>query len=215
MGIFKKIAVFSVCLVFVFCLSTRVSRAQTINSVSGTFSNNNTIQVSGSGFGSHNLSIQWLGGANGVIETTATGQTPSLSGWNFNSFSPNAVATDQAHSGTKSLKNNLVSTSPYAAAIRYGWPESIGPNQDIFVSWWVRRTHVGSGQWKMFRLNWQDDITDDYGQMVMFNWDTQRQLIVRPGPSIDANATADWSPLFPTQDNRWYRMDLTIHTSAA
>jgi hypothetical protein len=188
--------------------------APAINSISGTASDGQNVTISGSSFGSHGLAIQWLGGSNGTIEKTSTGAAPSLSGWNFTSFSSHVAATDQAHSGTKSLKNTLSNAGPYAAAIRYGWPTTIGPHQYIFASWWVRRTHTGSGQWKMFRLNWQDDITDDYPQLVMFNWDSSPQFFVRPGPNIEANTTADWSPLFPSQDNRWYRMDLAIYTSA-
>ena len=54
----------------------------------------------------------------------------------------------------------------------------------------------------------------DYPQIVMFNWYNSNQHFIRPGPGTEGNATADWSPPFPSKDDRWYRMDYTVHTSA-
>ncbi|HLD34402.1 MAG TPA: hypothetical protein VJB62_00915, partial [Patescibacteria group bacterium] len=85
MGLLKKIALFSACLVFVFLFSARVSRAQTVNSVSGTVANGNNVTVNGSGFGVKNPVAPYKydsfqTGSNGqAVSTTASGGVA----WNY------------------------------------------------------------------------------------------------------------------------------------
>lgn len=194
-------------------LPNLVLGAPSINGVSGTVSDGQNINVSGSEFGSHNLNVEWLGGNSGPIESGTIGQIPTRANWLFGtSWADTYFSDDYAHSGTKSLKVSTDNTA-YNGDLRYDSGINMGPGEDIFVSWWVRREHAGSGQWKMFRLDFENDITDGPYQLVMFNWDTQKQFIVRPGPDIEENSWQDWSPPYPSEDGRWYRLDLRIHTS--
>src|SRR3989339_550614 len=129
MGIFKKIAVFSACLVFVFCLSTRVSRAQTISSVSGTFSNNNTIQISGSGFGTKAVvaPYKYDNFENGIV-----GQT--VSGWSQNNN--NSVTYSTAY--TRGVSTKIADHN----ATGGNYNMSLGMDSDfsgqIYLDFWMR-----------------------------------------------------------------------------
>ncbi|GEM_PF-1945580 len=179
-------------------------------------SDGSVVRISGVDFGSSIPNYSWIGGSNGPVEMTPEGETPAnANNWIFDQGAGFNMITSNVnpHSGNKSLYY-VYSSNAYNGAVRYESPNPIGPDQTIFVSWWCKRQHDGDGQWKMFRINYRNDITDDYPQMVMFNWYNSSQFFVRPGPSISSNVTADWSPPYPKQDDRWYRMDLLIHTSS-
>ena len=194
-------------------LPSLVFGAPNIIGLSGNMSDGQTITIAGNSFGNHSLDIEWLGGNSGTIESSTVGQVPSRSNWSFGTgWADTYIANDYVHSGIKSLKVSTDNTY-YNGDMRFDSGANMGPGEDIFVSWWVRRNHSGSGQWKMFRLDFENDITDGPYQLVMFNWDTQQQFIVRPGPSVEENSWQDWSPPYPSQDGRWYRLDLMIHIS--
>lgn len=189
--------------------------ASTIDAVSGNAYDGSSLSITGRDFGEHSEAVQWLGGKTGLIETSPVGAPPpNENNWTFNSFGNNYVAADFVHSGLHSLKNDLVRNTAYAAAIRYGWISPIGYSQDIFISWWVRRVHAGEGQWKMFRVSYANDITDTATpQFKMFNWDNGSQFFVAAGPGTDATG-ASWTMPYPTLDNRWYRIDVEVHTAS-
>lgn len=186
-----------------------------VSATGGAYEDGAEVTVNGSGFGANALNIAWLGGADGLIETGTSGRTPSnINGWIFNQGvgCNMSIATTQARSGTKSLFCNLNTDGAYGGAVRYDNGAGIGPGQDIFVTWWTRRVHTGSGQWKMFRINHQNDITDDAPQLVMFNWDDSDQFFVRT--SAPGTGPSSWDAPYPKADNRWFRMDLLVRTSA-
>ena len=188
--------------------------APSIGGVSGTIADGHSVTISGSGFGNNSAQKEWLGGSDGMIESGIIGQVPSRANWSFGtSWADTYIAEDYVHSGNKSLKVSTNSDGLYNGDIRYNSNRQIGPGEEIFVSWWTRRNHVNTGQWKMFRLDFENDITDGPYQLNMFNHDTQRQFVVRPGPDAEANLWQSWSPPYPSQDDRWYRLDLMIHIS--
>ena len=202
-------------LILLFLSALQYAQAATISSVSGNGCDGNSIIITGSGFGTHSVVTQWLGGSDGLIETSPVGvPPPNVNNWTFDSFGDNYITTDSVHSGNHAFRNDLIRNIVYAAAIRYGWSSQIGYSQDTFISWWVRRVHVGEGQWKMFRVSYANDITDiATPQFKMFNWDNGTQFFVVAGPTTNATG-ASWSMPYPTQDNRWYRMDVEVHTSS-
>lgn len=185
-----------------------------ITGVSGTLSDGQAISISGSSFGSHPLKIEWIGGPAGLIETSTADQIPTKDKWYFDSNigADTLIATDQVHSGSKSLKSDANSSEPNGD-IRYDWGSAIDVHQYIFISWWVRRIHTGSGQWKMFRLGTINNITDNETESTLFNWDTQQIWGILAGRN-ESDTVASWNPPFPSADNRWYRMDYIIYTSA-
>src|SRR3989339_1604564 len=179
MGIFKKIALFSACLVFVFCLSTRVSRAQTISSVSGNMSEGQTITVNGSGFGNTGPNVvifdDFEKGTNGARIQTGAGSA-QIGTWN--STEGNVI-----YSNSASVSGGLA----FRADMTNGWrnlAETLLPNggdTDIFVSWWLYLPAADNypGQGTTDGTNWK--------QM----W-------------IQGSGTADDDLVFPTFDGSAY-----------
>lgn len=178
--------------------------------------NQSTGVLTGSGFGTHDLDIEWIGGSSGPIESTATGSTPVIANWSFEGIPSQVTSTSQVHSGTKSLYAPMTNTN-FFSPLRYDSGEDIAPGDEFFVSWWVRMANQSYGgssaQWKMFRVNYQDEISDDYPQIVMFNWTNQNQMYIRPGNTVEANSTPAY-PAYPDIEEKWYRMDLYVHESS-
>ena len=206
---------FLIFLVACIFLSAQVS-AVTISGVSGEIAHGQSVTLTGSNFGSNNLNIKWLGGNSGVIESGTNGSSPSnTDGWVFNNgagYNP-VVSTMHYHSGTKSLYHHTDS-SHYNSALRLDLGNDIQPGGHFYATWWVRFSYSSGGQWKMFRVNYQNDITDDAPQYVMFNWTTQaKELIIRPGPGVSDNTVNDWSPPFPALTDRWYRVETDVKIS--
>jgi hypothetical protein len=200
------------CLIGVFILPQICFTAPTLEQVTGLFKDGSEVIISGTEFSANTANIQFLGGKNGLIETAALDLTPAnTGGWIFNQgVGCNMKISDHdAHSGTKSL---FCEHDSYNAAVRYNHSAIIGPNQKVFVSWWVRRTHVGDGQWKMFRVNKINDIQDGAPEITMFNWYNSRQFFVRI--NFNSSDPRSWSMPYPQEDSRWYRMDFELHTSS-
>lgn len=177
-----------------------------------------TITHSSGGLGSALPTYSTLGGTSGIIESGTSGVTPANSGgWIFDQgVGTNAtVSTAHARSGTKSLFWSLNDSTQFNGALRYDYGSAINAGEKLYVSWWVRRTHVGDGQWKMFRVNWQNDIQDDYHQFAMFNWYNQDLFILRGGNPVGGSYdTTDYGPPYPAQDSRWYRMEIEATLSS-
>jgi hypothetical protein len=191
--------------------------APSISAVSGTITDGNNLIITGSNLGVNNLSFEWLGAA---IEAGATGSAFSRTKWlNGYSYSQSVYSTDQAHSGTKSLKAGPYTiSSGYGGDLRYNG-QTVGPNTDLFMSWWVRRTHSSNGQWKMLRISNINDVVDHAYEQVWFNWDNGygSQLFTRSG-AVDCTqggGTCDYGAAYYQEDNTWIRYDFIMHTSTA
>jgi hypothetical protein len=207
---FSRLAVVLTIIAF---LTVATAAAPVITGASGLYEEGSEVAISGSLFGSNNLDIQFLGGHDGLIETGALNQTPAnTNGWLFDQgVGCNMKISDShAHSGQKSLYCPQDSLN---AAVRYRHPRNIGPNQRVFVSWWVRRNHTGSGQWKIFRFKQENDIQDGAPETVMSRHATSAPFFVR----IDfaPSDPISWNMPYPNDDNRWYRIDVEVHTSSA
>ncbi len=189
-----------------------------VNTVSGTFENNQSVTISGVGFGTNALDysqiIQAVNGTNdGVVPA-------NIDGWRFDTPQGAYPIADtaQSHSGGVSLYHDGQPASGYNSVLAYDYGSGIGLNQTIFVSWWTRLNISTSGQWKMFRINWQNDIQDDAPQMTMFNWIGVggKQLINRPGPTTSSTGTDNYmNQVMSSVLNTWYRHDLIIELSSS
>lgn len=198
------------CLVWLFSSST--TAAPLIQNLSGTVTHNNTITLTGTGFGSNALDLEWTGDA---IEAGALGNNFSKSGWNNNWGWENAkYATDQRHSNSKSLKCVPLPATSWNCAFSYKLPNPVTAGQTLYMTWWVRKDSASNtGQWKMLRLSGNETIMDGSQQMTLFNWPgSQYQLVVDPSTSNDQSF---WLPsnVFPNGDNSWYRMELMLKAS--
>ena len=186
-----------------------------IQNINGALESDGTVSISGSGFGSHNLNVEWRG--NDIEEGQAGAFLTSKDNWYYTEM-PNddwiapKYSTSFAHSGKQSLEVDL--TNHWQCPLRYDSGMEITPGATLFASWWVYISDLtGDGQWKMFRINWQNDIQDDYPQVVMFNWYNANALYVRPGPKVSSNVVKDY-PAYPDEPGRWYRMDVVIKESS-
>lgn len=181
--------------------------------ITGDLVDGDSVVIAGTGFGTNTAGIKWLGG---VIESGTHNATPSdTDGWVFNSghTANPVVSTTAFHSGTKSLYH---AGGAMNSALRLDTGGTIDPGEYIYATWWTRFTYSAHGQWKMIRLDYENDIVDGPQQIVLFNWtNSSDQFIARPGPSVSSvNNVTHWSPPIPTVKDRWYRMELEVKASS-
>ncbi len=202
-------------LVITLSWSVPIQAAPTIDTKLAQLNDGYPVTVSGMNFGDHSPRVIWLGGKNGLIENTGKGSTPSADNWLFGTqWAISTVDDSQHHSYGKSIRVDM-GGSLWNGDIRYNYGNPIGYDTDIFISWWVRRVHSGSGQWKMFRLCYTNSIVDpDVPQLTMFNHDPDNQFVIRPGPTTSDGQIVNWKMPYPEEDNRWYRVDVRIHTGS-
>ncbi len=196
-----------------FLSATPVMAAPAIQGVSGTLSTNSSITITGSGFGTNALDLDWLGDS---IEGGTTGSVFAKAGWSTAwDFEKPKYTTDQKHSSSKSLKCTPLPATSWNCVFAYKLPNPVTAGQTLYATWWVRKDSASNtGQWKMLRLSGQETIVDGAQQLTMFNWpNSQYQLVINPGQSTDQSF---WFPenVYPAGDNNWYRMELKVQASS-
>lgn len=199
----RRITLSSICLGLMGLLLTNHGlAAPSIASVSGTFSQDQTLAISGSSFGTKSKAtpVLWdtvdnipsyntlADGA--VIPVGGTNPWPSPYG---NSSGTNAVNYN------KSDPQRGVSTAQYKASNKSGayldgltWPKT---NQTYVSWWWKTNTDVSGGNHssKFLRMS---DSNDETGKTS--SW-TQMQFIIWSNPNYNAN---DW-PSWNGNPNKW------------
>lgn len=204
---------------FSFLIVSKALAAPSVSSVSGTISDGQTVTVSGSSFSSNSAvgtsKLEFIGGAGGPIESGTVGAPLVRANWDADwavndslASDSKHFATDQYHSGAKSLKTTVLPATKWNGAMSYRLPTA---SSSLFFSHWVRHdTGVTDGQWKMLRLSLTNTVVD--GQAIVFStW-----------PGVQSYATDTiasrtlWVPesSYPAMDNKWYRMDYWINGSA-
>ncbi len=183
--------------------------------VTGTFADGNSITITDTGLGNYTNSYEYLGGADGYIETTADGPVSNFGGWDFDDGGePISIVSDSnPRSGNKCIFVDCDRGGSTAnGAIIYDYGQSIPAGEKVYISWWVKYNGETDGQWKMFRLNWEKGWVDTSPEIVMFNWldGTGKQLITRsPGDGMTY-----YGAEFPSPNNgKWYRMEWLITES--
>ena len=201
--------------VFLLLAAATSYAAPNVSAISGQFSDDQQVVIQGSGFGQNSLNIEWLGGKNGAIESGSAGQAFSRTNWeNAWGWANLAYATDQKESGVKSLKVNPDSANNWNGIMSYNLTSPVNAGGGLFISYWVRKTTSGSGQWKMLRVSGNDTVVDGSQEVVLFNWlgTGSQQLVVDPGQGNDQTTWVN--DVYPTADNTWYRMDLYLKASS-
>lgn len=195
--------------------------------ISGEISDGEILTITGVGLGYSNIDYQFLGGADGHIEQTAeTQEDVDFGNWLLNSFAPKQiVSNEQVRSGSKAYYMNVHSngfgdgsSGKYNGTIRYDFGENIPENTKIYFSWWVKlnvRTKTRDGQWKLFRLVYQNDIQDQGTEFFMSNWpEGDRYLYVNAGHEHNDDSVVLYgNDIYPENDNSWYRMEVALTTS--
>ncbi len=210
--------------VIVTLLACSVANAMpTISSVEGIVTYGENLTIRGNGFGNHNLETAFSGYK---IEALPNGNVGDWGNWRFTQTGsdPNPqIVSDIYHSGSKSIYVNI--PGMHGSIFSYEYPGTIGYDQDLFVSWWVRRHRTGSGkyQWKLFRVGYSpNSLYDDYTpQFKWFEHDGQyNEFFIDPGPGTSCSNGGPPYPedylqtSFPSKDDRWYRIDIYMHTSS-
>jgi hypothetical protein len=178
----------------IFLLLPEISwAAPNISSFSGSISDNQSVTVSGSGFGSNSLTIQNL---NSNIEAGTVGQKVSLpANWSYvddgGGFIAPRYSNAQAHNGIKSI---LVRTDAdnWGSVFRYDGGV-INSGESIYVSFWVKFYQTsGWGQWKIWRLSSIQSSSDNHPEITFFDWMTgpdcngMKQLYIRATGNEDS-----------------------------
>lgn len=151
--------------------------APSITGVSGTFTNDQTITISGSGFGTNSgiSTSTWLGGPTGNIES-GTDEAPfSASGWSAltTSWVPTRYDSAEKWSGSNSIRFSRINGFGAAGEtddIPIPWRYGSGTTYDSwYISFYakVANPSVGTwGQWKIFRLSGASNVVDAAGTLV-------------------------------------------------
>lgn len=193
-------------LLFPFCARAVPS----ISEVSGQTSDGSTFTITGTGFGTNNLNIEWLGGSGGNIESGTVGNVFSKENWRTQVLSCQ-YNNARAHSGIKSIICDSTIGNDGRRGFSYD-PGSNVPAGGAFVSWWVFWDQGGaSGQWKMFRLNWENDVVDTGPEIRVFNWTSNNQFVI--ASPTDRTLWPSPSNVYP-ENGEWVRIDIWIVPSS-
>ncbi|QQS21366.1 MAG: hypothetical protein IPL87_02540 [Candidatus Moraniibacteriota bacterium] len=186
--------------------------APAISSLSGTVSQGSSVMVSGSAFGTNSAIQEWIGSN---IENGADGSAFSKSSWSAGQWAPVSYSTEQARSGSKSIKTTVVPGFDYRNGLfTHTLQTPIGSSEKLYVSWWVRpSTGAGTGQWKMLRVSGTETIIDGPQELVLFNWNnaSNSQRVIDPGTSNDQTYWSNEG--FPKANSLWQRVELVVNTS--
>jgi len=176
----KKLIILAIGVILV-CAESAYS-GPVISTINGVVSHNQTVDISGSGFGSNGLDVEWLGK---TIDQSTPGAIFSKSGWNAgqDSDSWNAVRIDGTtkHSGTNSMVAKWDGDPRrYGSTAFFNRGKTI---DSIYMTWWVKFQFTGpSGQWKIFRLRPDSYVNDVSPEIYMTSWYSSgmKQAFLRP-----------------------------------
>jgi hypothetical protein len=188
--------------------------APIVDSLAGGAANGSQLTITGSGFGSHKLDVEWLGGPR--LEALSPGSTPDTwgPGWRIGVSSqetPPEVSTERPHSGALGIK------AATGSGINEGFIYEPGSEfNEIYATWWVYFNPISDDgtcteygpQWKVWRLNattpWDASFNNYLGEiMVSGNYDLRTHtrdnlyLMNWCGPVPDADCTASPSTCWP------------------
>jgi hypothetical protein len=201
-------------------VSAAVTAAPTVSSISGTVADDQVVTISGSGFGSNNMRVEWLGGTTGVIEQGATGgnfRDVRRTGWTED-LNPARFDTSNVYSGRKSL---IFDSTAFGNDGRFGIHYDTGSNfTELYTSYaaYLDNRGVAQGQWKMMRYCFKNSVTDDSTpDMLLSNWTNG------PGDMYtifngDLSTAADDRSIFMNNtlppSMGWYRLEAYIRPSS-
>lgn len=206
-------------LVFAFVCATTTA-APSVNSITGSIGDDQTIVIDGTSFGTNPMKVEWLGGSTGVIEarTASLGFLSVLSaGWSEDSsLNESRIDSRRAYSGKQSLVFDPAIARHGDG--RFGLIYDTGSNfSEIYSSYMAYFDHgsATNGQWKMVRYCYRNSVTDDAVPNAYFaNWEGS------PGDflQIHAGGSATNVNWFSNQvlplSGAWYRVEAYFRPSS-
>lgn len=217
----KKILISIVLLIFLSCKVDNNNNGELV--VSGEYIDGNTITICGSGFGSHSLDIEWLGGKGGPIETGTVGDDFNKDNWD-NGLMKAQYDNTIAYSNSKSIIFD--STINNDGRFRLSYDPGSEITLKTYITWmaYIDKNGVQDGQWKMFRLNHENNVEDTKPEITLFNWfgrNHGKTLFVRreKGEIEQRYYLNDQYPalgenVMPS-DKEWVRIELIIEPSSS
>ena len=218
-----------ICFIFYCGVCNAAPVISTISSAS--IADNDSISLTGSGFGSNDLDIKWLGGSSGNIESGTSGADVSLpSNWYSDSTTSEqqapAYSTARAHSGSKSIMCSYPQVSQYISEFGY---HATSTFSKLYATWWVyydRGASPMGGQWKQWRCrptytNLNDNCNGEIMRSVWKNADGshyQAYIMVFCNAADygqcyeDGTGDSRWTGSEPF--DQWYRVEVYLQASS-
>ncbi len=190
------------------------------------------IQITGTGFGSNDSDIEWLGGTDGNIEQGEAGVVLNKDKWSISSnnggFTSPVYDNTIAHSGSKSIKcsinSNDAGENKWGSGFTYNNETQISK---VYATWWVYidPAEGEGGQWKMWRLRPNSNVSDTEGEIMSSSWyeadcSHKQQYIMLYGDEPysnsypDANDALRWlSDSDAPEVRQWTRMEVFAEES--
>ncbi len=171
-----------------------------------------TFTILGSGFGTNAATtVDFLGGADGVLEQGGIGTTPAKDQWDFQSQWHNGVIYDDAERG----KVIWTRISNQNGDKRFDNVDYIPESTPYMLSYWVKNISFMDGaticQWKMTRFGYANNITDNDSEITFFNWQgSSKQVMCRynavGNPTLNPGTAAG-----PVLDGGWTKMQWFVN----
>lgn len=149
--------------------SIATANAQTQGGGTG-FADGDEIEIVGSGFGSNEVSQEFLGGVNGPIETAANGaswNSVARPGWLFPGNSPSRISTTRSLNGAKSLANLNYGPSNYQYGVAFDTGAQYRAIYTRLAYYFSNPTNELKGQLKLDRyvgVHASNDLISDINQ---------------------------------------------------
>jgi len=220
-------------LVVIFCLvsSISVAGAATLTKVSGTFTNGQSITVTGSGFGTAPTDASFIDAESGAV-----GNPIVETGWSRSTASAEAggpwttpvYSSTKALNGTKSIKCALPS-GVYGCTFDVNYPNGVGK---LYLSYWIYADYKkfppeNHFQWKTFRFTPTDIISGTSPDFGMSIWPSGDGSCYQAYHTVDypsPTGTGDISLADVVPDKNiwrsdcmprgeWYRMEVLVNES--
>lgn len=176
-----------------------------------------TFTITGIGFGSHGLDIEFLGGADGHLRTAPLGVDSSFDSWSVDTtFNPDKVIVDNANRGHSWELDYTGESGTLNGKVTFDYGASIPEGTDVVMGYWAYiRTDETLGQWKMLRVQAVNSVVDQGGEVVLFNWTagSGKQLILRPDDSLGGNDISGFGAKYPGNDGTWTFIELILKSS--
>lgn len=177
-----------------------------------TFAHGDSVTITGSGFGTHPMDIDFLGGVGGPIESTALNGTPSnTSAWVFNDFgAPPVVKSDSVRGKTfmNTLSGSGDATTYESNVYNVFSSKRIAPGAEIYWTYvlWANYTGTASTrQFKLFRIGKSQTVVDENTNVLIHCLNGSTNLNENTGGSyvlMDGSGTG-WTP-----GDRWVRVEV-------
>ncbi len=198
----------------------------------GDLSDGTLIEISGTGFGSNDLDIEWLGGKDGNIEQGISGNSFSKSNWIVADEGAHNAQTKysnaQFHSGNNSLLCNFYDDD-YDSFFTYDHGSS---RVEWFMTAWLyfdKQDDAMRLQWKNFRISGESSLGStksalahnwwyyhpDYTYMVNEGWGGLSQIYTTNSTNSVDRVSIDGPPKDAYLFEEWQRVEIYVNKSSS